>query len=170
MDDSKKIGKAMLWMTWLILFCLLVWFFQDVLDKQWNPNTAPEIGLSEDGNATVTLEQNKYGHYVTMGSINDTNVIFLLDTGATHVSIPEQVAQHLDLPVQGSHYVQTANGSVKVYETVIEQLSIGNIILYNVRANINPGMKSNEILLGMSALKQLEFHQSGKYLHLSEQR
>jgi aspartyl protease family protein len=66
--------------------------------------------------------------------------------------------------------VQTANGRVKVYSTVLEQLSIGNIFLYNVAANINPAMKSNEILLGMSALKRVDFSQTGKQLILRESK
>jgi len=64
--------------------------------------------------------------------------------------------------------VQTANGMVTVYKTEIEQLSIGNIFLYNVAAHINPAMKSDAILLGMSALKKVEFSQKGKLLTLRE--
>ncbi len=169
-DPNKKIAKIMVWISWLLFLVLLVWLFQGVLDKQWNPNQVPQISLNSQGLAEVTLERNRHGHYVTMGSINNKDVVFLLDTGATNVSIPARIADKLNLPVEGSHYVQTANGQVKVVKTTIDQLSIGNIILYNVAANINPGMNADEILLGMSALKQVEFRQSGKFLHLTEQR
>ena len=168
-DPTKKLGKTMMWISWVIAIALLVWFFQGTLDKQWNPNKSPTVSLNSSGLAEVTLKQNRHGHYVTMGTINSTEVIFLLDTGATNVSIPARIADNLNLPDLGNHYVQTANGKVKVYKTVIDQLSIGNIILYNVAANINPGMNTNEILLGMSALKQVEFRQSGKTLYLTEQ-
>jgi aspartyl protease family protein len=53
-----------------------------------------------------------------------------------------------------------------VAQTNIQRLSIGDIQLDNVRANLNPGFKANEILLGMSALKQLEFTQKGEWLVL----
>jgi aspartyl protease family protein len=168
-DPTKNIAKIMTWIAWLLAFVLLVWFFQGSLDKQWNPNQVPKVSLNNQGLAEVTLEQNRYGHYLSMGTINNEKVIFLLDTGATNVSIPAHIADNLNLPDQGSHYVQTANGRVKVYKTTIDQLSIGNIILYNVTANINPGMDTNEILLGMSALKQVEFRQSGNFLYLTEQ-
>lgn len=169
-DDSKKIGKTMIWVAWILFFGLLTWLFQGVLNKQNNPNQTPQVALNSQGLAEVTLQQNKWGHYVSNGTINSQNVTFLLDTGATNVSIPAKIADNLNLPNLGNHYVNTANGRVKVYKTSIDQLSIGNIILYNVAANINPGMDSNEILLGMSALKQVEFRQSGKYLYLTEQR
>ena len=51
-------------------------------------------------------------------------------------------------------------------QTEINKLSIGQITLYNVDANINPGMQSGHVLLGMSALKQLEFTQRGNTLIL----
>ncbi|QBY04843.1 TIGR02281 family clan AA aspartic protease [Thalassotalea sp. HSM 43] len=168
-DHSKKMGKTMMWIAWGLFFALMIWFFQGALDKQHNPNQRPQLNLTQDGKNEVTLKRNRYGHYLSPGNINGSEVLFLLDTGATNVSIPANVAQDLNLPVLGTHYVQTANGSVKVQRTEIEQLSIGNIILYNVAANINPGMDTAEILLGMSALKQLEFKQSGQYLTLTEQ-
>ena len=39
-------------------------------------------------------------------------VTFLLDTGATQVSIPAHIADKLSLSGQGSYRVQTANGNV----------------------------------------------------------
>ncbi|TLU66744.1 TIGR02281 family clan AA aspartic protease [Thalassotalea litorea] len=166
-DDSQKFGKVMIWMAWIIGLLLMVWFFQSKLDADWNPNQKPQSRLNASGDEQVVLERNRYGHYVTAGTINQQNALFMLDTGATSVSIPMEIADRYGLERQGSHRVQTANGSVRVYATTIDELSIGNINLYNVRANINPGMDGQEILLGMSALKQLDFSQKGKYLHLN---
>jgi len=105
-----------------------------------------------------------------VGKINQQSVIFLLDTGATDVSIPQHIAENLNLPRYNSYQVATANGNTQVYRSTIQELNIGDIALYNVEANINPSFKSNEILLGMSALKQLELHQSGRTLILREQK
>ncbi|WP_371373508.1 TIGR02281 family clan AA aspartic protease [Thalassotalea aquiviva] len=168
-DPSKNIAKSMIWIAWIIFLSLFVWLFQGYLDNQYNPNQAPDVALTAQGRAQVTLERNRYGHYVSNGKINQQTVTFLLDTGATNVSVPARLADKLGLESHGSHMVKTANGSIRVFDTTIEQLSIGNISLYNVAANINPQMDSNEILLGMSALKQVEFRQSGKFLYLTEQ-
>jgi len=62
----------------------------------------------------------------------------------------------------------TANGQVQVRATRINTLQLGPITLYNLEASINPGMDGNEILLGMSALKQIEFSQKGKFLTLRQ--
>ena len=167
-DPTNKMAKIFVWLAWIIALALLMFFFQDVLDEQYNPNTQPEIRLTAGGQAEVILAQNRQGHYVARGTINDTPVTFLLDTGATQVSIPAHIADKLGLIAQGNYRVQTANGSITVYKTEITQLSLGNIFLYNVAAHINPAMKPDEILLGMSALKQVDFQQTGKQLILRE--
>ena len=167
-DPTNKMAKIFVWLAWIIALALLMFFFQDVLDEQYNPNTQPERRLTAGGQAEVILAQNRQGHYVARGTINDTPVTFLLDTGATQVSIPAHIADKLGLVAQGNYRVQTANGSIIVYKTEITQLSLGNIFLYNVAAHINPAMKSDEILLGMSALKQVDFQQTGKQLILRE--
>lgn len=161
-------GKYFIWLAWLVALGLLVFFFQDILDKQWNPNQSPEFTLTKAGKAEVILEQNRQGHYVTRGTINGHAVVFLLDTGATNVSIPAHIADKLTLTTYGSHIAQTANGNVRVFQTKVDELSIGNLFLNNIDASINPGMKTNEILLGMSALKKVEFTQSGNRLILRE--
>ncbi|WP_426369794.1 retropepsin-like aspartic protease family protein [Pseudocolwellia sp. HL-MZ7] len=168
-DTTNKIGKYFVWVAWIIAIGMLVFFFQGLLDTQQNPNSSPTSYLSDNGLNEVHLKRNKQGHYVTTGKINQQSVIFLLDTGATDVSIPEHIAENLNLPRYNKYQVSTANGNTYVYRSVINELKIGDITLYNVEANINPSFKSDEILLGMSALKQLELHQSGNTLKLREQ-
>ena len=167
-DPTNKMAKIFVWIAWIIGLALLMFIFQDVLDEQYNPNSQPVVRLTSNGQAEVILDQNRQGHYVARGTINDAPVTFLLDTGATQVSIPAHIADQLGLVAQGSYRVQTANGNITVYKTEIAQLSLGNIFLYNVAAHINPAMKADEILLGMSALKQVDFHQTGKQLILRE--
>lgn len=168
-DTTNKIGKYFGWITWVIAITILVVFFQQLLEKQQNPNSSPSSYITQNGLNEVHLKRNKQGHYVTAGNINQKPVVFLLDTGATEVSIPEHIAEKLNLPRYNKYQVSTANGNTYVYRSVINELTIGEIALYNVEANINPSFNSDEILLGMSALKQLELHQSGNTLKLREQ-
>ena len=48
------------------------------------------------------------------------------------------------------------------------RLQLGDIQLREVAALITPGMEGHEVLLGMSALKQLEFTQKGGTLVLRQ--
>jgi len=58
---------------------------------------------------------------------------------------------------------------VRTYSTRIDRLEMGNIVLLNVAADINPGMNGmNGLLLGMSALSQIEFTQRDGQLFLTQ--
>ena len=102
---------------------------------------------------------------MTSGLINNQPVVFLLDTGATNVSVPGHLASRLGLQSGAPQRMSTANGSRIVYQSTIDSLNIGNINLYNVAANLNDGMQGEHILLGMSALKQLNFVQKDGWLY-----
>jgi len=117
---------------------------------------------------TVILKRNRYGHYVTQGEINNHSVTFLLDTGASDISIPDKIARELNLNYGQEQRYQTANGIIIGNLTTLRSVSIGNIKLQNVRASINPKMDNDEILLGMSFLKYIEFTQHGDTLILRQ--
>lgn len=165
MESTRPMGKTMLVVAWLAALGLLTLVFGRWEDRQLNPNQAPDS--LKTGTATqVTLNANRFHHYVSAGQINGKPVTFLLDTGATTVSVPAHLATALGLqrgqPLQSS----TANGTVTVYATRIHSLQLGDIQLENLRGTINPGMQEDEILLGMSALRQIEWHQKGDQLTL----
>ena len=131
-----------------------------------NPNTAPQSKTKSCGTNEVVLVENQMNAYITTGKINGKEVTFLLDTGATNVSIPVRIARAIGLkPTGRTHMVQTASGSVPVDEVLLETVSIGNITIEYVDASINPSDHSDKILLGMSALRKLEFtHKDGKLI------
>ncbi|WP_233268995.1 TIGR02281 family clan AA aspartic protease [Paraglaciecola sp. L1A13] len=163
--NQSAMGKWMLILAWGAGLGLLTLLFHKQLAEQLNPNTAPHSQATGD-RIEVQLQQNRYGHYVTSGLINAQPVVFMLDTGATDVSIPSELGPSLGLKPGMRAWVQTANGRLQVARTVIAELQIGGIVLRNVTAHLNPGMMGNEILLGMSALKQVEFAQRGDMLIL----
>lgn len=143
----------------------LTWFFSDVEENKRNPNSNPDSVIFEE-RVEVPLARNRQGHYVVNGTINGDQVTFLLDTGATDVVVPEVTAQRLGLAYGRAGRAMTANGAITIYQTMIEELRIGEIRLYNIDASINPQMGSGAILLGMSALGQVEFSQRGNTLTL----
>jgi len=151
--------------AWIAGAGLLVALFSGILERKENPNQRPNSVISEAG-IEVSLLQNRMGHYVVNGEINGKSVTFLLDTGATNVSVGAHLGPELGLMPGQQFIALTANGRVTVAQTNISELKIGEITLSNVDASLNPGMKSDKILLGMSALKQLEWTQRGDVLTL----
>ena len=166
--ETQKIGRHMLLLAWVVALGLLALFFSGVLDRQHNPNQQVQSSLNEQGTYEVVLQRNRQGHYVTNGRINQQPVVFLLDTGATVVSVPAGIARKLGLKRGPASYANTANGTIKIYATRLDSIGIGNIQLHNIAAHINPHMSGNEILLGMSFLKKLELIQKGNTLTLRQ--
>jgi len=167
-ESNARMGKAFLYVGWIIVLILATLVFGTWEEKQYNPNQTPESWTTSDSINEVVLQRNRMNHYVSGGTINDVPVTFLLDTGATLVSIPAALEHELGLKRGRAGYASTANGTVKVYSTTLDKLQLGTITLYNVRASINPGMEDNEILLGMSVLRDIEFTQSGNTLTLKQ--
>lgn len=161
--DTRSIGRK-LGLLASLAFLGLGWVsFDSVLEHRDNPNRNLVVA---PGATELVLKRNRFGHYVAPGQINGQPVSFLLDTGATQVSVPAHLGPVLDLQPGAAGSVLTANGSVTVRQTRIDVLTLGPFEVRNVSGHLNPGMRSDEILLGMSVLRYLEFTQRGDTLIL----
>ncbi|MCP4993373.1 MAG: TIGR02281 family clan AA aspartic protease [Gammaproteobacteria bacterium] len=158
----------MVYVAWILLVVLLTLLFSKLLDHQNNPNQNPESRLSVEGLPEVLLKRNRMGHYVASGRINGTPVTFLLDTGATDVALSEKLAKRLLLERGVAVTSRTANGTVISWRTRLNEVALGDIRLYDVRATVLPSMLDDEVLLGMSFLKKLEMIQRGDQLVLRQ--
>ncbi|WP_235015300.1 TIGR02281 family clan AA aspartic protease [Oceanicoccus sp. KOV_DT_Chl] len=167
-NTPKRMGLAMFILAWLVLLAMLITFFDGWIDEQVNPNQQPLSEISSTGITEVILMPNRQHHYVTNGFINGHKVVFLLDTGATDVVIPSKLAASIGLVAGRKQLANTANGTVTVANTELDSVQIGGIKLYRIRASINPGMRDNMVLLGMSALREIEFAQRGDALILRQ--
>ena len=125
-DQQQSLGRGMLWIFWLIVLGLLSYGFGLWEDNKLNPNRNPD-SRKTDQVTEVILDENRYHHYIANGAINRKPVVFLLDTGATHVSVPQALATKLGLRRGPSGYAETANGRVRVYLTTIKHLRLGDI-------------------------------------------
>ena len=95
---------------------------------------------------------------------------FLVDTGATAVSLPASDAVRLGLDYRGGRRIsmQTANGTAPAYVTKLERIKIGDIELYNVDAIvIENGL--HVALLGMTFLNRVEMKRDGHTMTLIRQ-
>lgn len=168
-DSSQKMGRWMVYAAWALFLGLLTWLFSGTLERQHNPNQAP-LGSMRATVAEVVLQRNRWGHYVVTGHINGKPATFMLDTGATDISVPAALAQRLGLKRGVELTYQTANGPAKAWATRLQSAGIGAIELHDLRAHINPNVSGDEVLLGMTFLKQLEMVQRGDTLTLRYNR
>ncbi len=84
------------------------------------------------------------------------------------MAIPESLANRLGLQRGRAYRTQTANGTAISYATTLDEVAVAEIRLPDVRAGIVPGLQTDEVLLGMSFLKHIEFTQRGDRLTLRQ--
>jgi aspartyl protease family protein len=157
---GKRAGRVFMVLAWCAALFLATRFFGEWEAHRHNPNGVVSSEQGE-GFIEVKLISNNQGHFVASGQINGQPVDFMLDTGATDVSIPASLAERLKLEEGFGVTLSTANGLSQGYRTRIDRLQVGDIVLRDVRALVAPGLDGSQVLLGMSALNKLEFTQRG---------
>lgn len=109
--------------------------------------------------------------YVVLGSINGFPVKFIVDTGATLVSLSGREAKRLgiDYRVVGTPgQSSTASGIEKIYVVNLDKVKVGDIEIRNVRGAVHDGDFPPATLLGMSFLSRLTMRQDGLVLELEK--
>ena len=162
--------KLFIYIFWILLFAVSYYGFHTFIQNRSNPNQAPQTEINQQGQHIVYLQANPHHAYIVNGYINQYPVTFLVDTGASSVVIPHAIAQKIGLHKGQAYEAYTANGVITVYDTTINNLSIGNISLSNIQASINPAEDGKQVLLGMSALKKLEFQYKNNTLILIQNK
>ena len=122
------------------------------------------------GKQSVTLNADARGHFVTMGSINGGSVRFLVDTGATFVSLPAAEARRLGIGyLQGQRgSMQTANGLAIAYRVKLDTIKVGDVTVNNVDAVVSENDAMGVNLLGMSFLNRMEMRRDGQSMTLTK--
>jgi aspartyl protease family protein len=106
------------------------------------------------------------GMYYVEGTINNKATSFLVDTGATHVTLSGQKARALSIDFSKGErtMARTAAANVPVWQVMLNSVSIGGIKLRNVSATVIDGDKPYEVLLGNSFLRHTDMQQADSVL------
>lgn len=122
-----------------------------------------------DGSGKITLTADGRGHFYTTGTINGTSVRFMVDTGATMISLGASDARRLGLDFnRGQKGIsQTANGQVVVSKVKLDTVSIAGVTLRQVDALIHQA-DMPIALLGMSFLNRMEMQHDGGTMTLRQ--
>ena len=122
---------------------------------------------ADGGGHRIVLAARGGGHFVTPGSINGRAVEFMVDTGASYVSIGQAEADALGLPYRNGKpgRVNTANGDVPVYMVNLTSVRIGDVQVYEVPAVVMPAPMPY-VLLGNSFLNRFQMKRENDTLTL----
>lgn len=107
----------------------------------------------------ATINRSWDGHFRTITQINGTDVGLMIDTGASLVLLRHDDAMRIGLPLDELNYstpLTTANGKSYVAPIILDTLSVGDVVVHDVRAAVAQKGALHSSLLGMSFLENLE--------------
>jgi len=129
--------------------------------------SALRAGGGDSPSSALSLYPDSSGHHFANGAINGASVRFLVDTGASMVSIGIADARRA-----GIHYrrgapvrTQTASGPVAVWRVRLDNVRVGDITLHGVDGSVHEN-NLPFVLLGMSFLNRMDMQRDGDRLVL----
>jgi aspartyl protease family protein len=123
----------------------------------------------EGGGSRIVLPAGPGGHFFTQGSINGKAVVFIVDTGATSVTIAQSEADSIGLKYRDGQRVMmsTANGTVPAYRITLNSVRVGDVQVYNVDAIVAPASMA-QVLLGNSFLTRFQMKRDNDTMTLDK--
>lgn len=125
--------------------------------------------FKEAEKTVVRIPRGGGDHFYANGKINGHTTQFVVDTGATTVTMNAATAKRLSLrykkgtPVK----VNTANGQAEGFRLTLDRVAVGTLLVRNVDAIVLTGSSPSEVLLGNSYLSRVEMKIENELLVLS---
>lgn len=124
-----------------------------------------ELGAEPKAKQALVLRQQGNGHYMVTGAVNGKPLNFVVDTGASAISLPRDFAYMANMSCSEQVKVQTANGASSACMGVIAKLKVGPFLLRDVPAYMAPNL--NQPLLGMNVLQRFRIEQDNGEMRLT---
>ena len=105
----------------------------------------------------IVMSADSGGHFFTTGAINGRAVQFMVDTGATSISLGVPDAERIGLDYKSGQLGRssTANGSVTIWTLKLDSVRVGDVEIHDVQASVLPA-RMPFILLGNSFLTRFQ--------------
>jgi len=122
-----------------------------------SPASVGDASAAPGAGRQIVLSAGSGGHFTANGSINGNTTQFLVDTGATSVSISQAEADRLNLRYRDGRraMTQTANGAVPAHVVQLASVRIGDVEVRHIEAIVIPG-DMGFVLLGNSFLSRFQ--------------
>ena len=124
---------------------------------------------SEGTGDRIVLTSESGGHFVTSGTINGRAARFVVDTGATNITMGQAEAERLGIDYKNGQrgMTNTANGAVPAYRVSLSAVRIGDVQVYNIEATVLPASMPF-VLLGNSYLDRFQMRRENDRLTLEK--
>lgn len=117
------------------------------------------------GSGTVELHRAPNGHYMVAGAVNGVPVRFMVDTGASVTSIPQELARKARITACVPRTFSTAAGVSPGCVGRASTLTFAGLRLTDAQVAVMPLMQG-PALLGMDVLSRLQIEQRGSVMKL----
>ena len=107
---------------------------------------------------SMILDSDRRGHFRVDARVDGRRLDFMVDTGASLVTLRESDAAYLGIRPMPADYratVSTANGKIKAAPARLSRIEIGDITVFDVPALVLPDEVLEQNLLGVSFLSKL---------------
>ena len=117
----------------------------------------------------TTLAADTQGHFFSTGEVNGRTVRFLVDTGASMVSMGAADAARIGVDWRKGQagISNTANGQVRVWKVKFDTVRVGDVTLHGVDGLVHE-TDLPIVLLGMSFLSRMEIRNEGSTMTLKK--
>lgn len=115
----------------------------------------------------IVLAAGSGGHFTAQGTINGKAARFVVDTGATFVSMGAADAQRFGLDYKAGQpgYAQTANGVMPAWRVKLASVRVGDVEVFDVDALVSQ-QPIPAILLGNSFLNRFQMKRDSEQMVL----
>ena len=137
---------------WLALGGVMYWGFEYV-EQSRQAKLRPYTG----GAGELVIPRQRDGHFHVQGEVNRQPVTFLVDTGASHVSVSQALADRAGLPQGAPITLSTANGTRAGQLVRGVPVRAGSLVLNDASVSVGlSGLPADQALLGQSFLKHFD--------------
>lgn len=125
-------------------------------------------GQSPTAGTKIILSASSGGHFETPGSINGKSVPFLVDTGATLVTLSRDLADRIGLDYQSGPraLTQTANGAAPGWRVSLASVRIRDVEVHQIDTMVLE-QPLPVVLLGNSFLSRFNLQREGSQMVLN---
>jgi aspartyl protease family protein len=134
-----------------------------------SPVSMGASGGSSGRGSRIVLTESGGGHFMTAGQINGRAVQFMVDTGATFVSMSMADAERMGIHYKSGRPVRmnTANGESAGYQIKLSSVRVGDVEVYEVDAVVTP-QAMPFLLLGNSFLSRFQMKRENNVMTLDK--
>jgi aspartyl protease family protein len=121
------------------------------------------------GNKRIVLSADRNGHFVSAGTINGKSMQYMVDTGASAISIGKPDADRMGIQYQNGQRINmhTANGVSSGWLVKLNSVRIGDIEIFGVQAIVTPE-RMPYVLLGNNLLGEFQMTRNSQQMILEK--